>query len=124
MGATAHALGAANLGRRSALLTRKSNLPDAQLLRLPRAATRFDNGRPSRLGGSSRRALLPPLGTSAMGEGGGAGIHAVWRRFRTASRASAAASIHGTQPQPLLPGLRDLAGPAATRADVNVEDAL
>jgi len=106
MGATAHALGAATW--ETFAYDEEGNLltPNFYDYHVPHAL----DMPPSKTGAIESPSPFSPLGTKGMGEGGGAGIHAVCAALQGRPQGRRRRH-HPRQPQPLLPGLRDLAGP-------------
>ena len=119
MGATAHALGAATW--ETFAYDEEGNLltPNFYDYHVPHAL----DMPPLKTGAIESPSPFSALGTKGMGEGGGAGIHAVCAALQDAL-SERRRRHHPRQPQPLPPRLRDPAAiPAATRADVKVESA-
>ena len=119
MGATAHALGAATwetfaYDEEGTLLT-----PNFYDYHVPHAL----DMPPLKTGAIESPSPFSPLGTKGMGEGGGAGIHAVCAALQDALRERSAAASSTTATTPTTGSSRSCSDPAATRADVKVESA-
>ena len=118
MGATAHALGAATW--ETFAYDTEGNLltPNFYDYHVPHAL----DMPPLKTGAIESPSPFSPLGTKGMGEGGGAGIHAVCAALQDALRAAGGAIIHDSH-NPYHRVFSILRDPAATRADVKVESA-
>jgi 2-furoyl-CoA dehydrogenase large subunit len=115
MGATAHALGAATwetfaYDEDGTLLT-----PNFYDYHVPHAL----DMPPLKTGAIESPSPFSALGTKGMGEGGGAGIHAVCAALQDALRPAGGAIIHDSH-NPYHRVFSILADPASTRADVKV----
>jgi 2-furoyl-CoA dehydrogenase large subunit len=115
MGATAHALGAATwetfaYDEDGTLLT-----PNFYDYHVPHAL----DMPPLKTGAIESPSPFSALGTKGMGEGGGAGIHAVCAALKDALRPAGGAIIHDSH-NPYHRVFSILADPASTRADVKV----
>ena len=119
MGATAHALGAATW--ETFAYDEEGNLltPNFYDYHVPHAL----DMPPLKTGAIESPSPFSPLGTKGMGEGGGAGIHAVCAALQDALEHASAAASSTTATTPTTGSSRSCSDPAATRADVKVESA-
>ena len=116
-GATAQAIGAAVW--ETLRLRRGREPPHGQFLRLPRAARAGHAAAQDRLA-SSPPSPFTSLGAKGMGEGGGAGIHAVCAAIQDALRSAGRAIVTDSH-NPWHRVWELLRDPAASRAGVTVE---
>ena len=116
MGALAHGLGAAT--HETFTYDEDGNLltPNFYDYHVPHAL----DVPPLKTGAIESPSPFTPLGTKGMGEGGGAGIHAVCAALQDALRTTGGAIIHDSH-NPYHRVFSILRDPAATRADVKVE---